>query len=420
MTRRPEWLPLVAVASVVILLLYARTLQFGLYWDDFDDLRPWTWSGLVSTFTGHYQPWERQEIIFYRPLTSVYFAVASTLFGFNTTALHVIPLCTLTIASTLIGMFIQREAGSLRAGVIGTILYATHPLTATAIGPWIANQYQGFVVIAVLSALLIWQSRAREGLRVAPALAVALVAAAWFKEDGLMLGPAILAVHVVRARIVGDVPMPSRRAVLMLLGITTALILWRALWLTSLFGYGLSEPWMMAANLSRAWRYALVWHTGPALLRLIVTLVKVALLIGAVWQIASRRRDAPARLVLAGLALMLMMDLPLALVSSENRWHVMGLAAVLITAGSVIAIPVRAQWAVVAVVATVFAAAASERIDGFAPCSRASLEHYKWVMTLPELPVEMHNWLATRDAACASGQFDHFTIPMRDLKWGER
>lgn len=159
MMRRswPHVLTMAAISVVAVLALYFRTLHFGFYWDDFDDLRPWTWPELASTFVGQYQPWAREGIYFYRPLTSVYLATATTVFGLNSVALHVIPLFTLSIAATLTGLFAHRETGSRSAGAIGSLIYAVHPLTATAVGPWIANQYQGFLVIAVLGALLIWR-----------------------------------------------------------------------------------------------------------------------------------------------------------------------------------------------------------------------------------------------------------------------
>lgn len=123
---------------------------------------------------------------------------------------------------------------------------------------------------------------------------------------------------------------------------------------------------------------------------------------------------------MTGAALMVVMNLPLGFVSSENRWHVIGLSTVLIITAALSALRRPLQWVVVVVVAGLFAGVATERINAFAPCSVDSREHYRWAMTLPELPRQMHDWLSTRDAACASGQFDPFTVPMRDMTWGTR
>lgn len=419
MSRRPAWLTFAAIAAIAVLLLYARTLHFGFYWDDFDDLRPWTWSDLGRAFVGNYQPWAREGIYFYRPLTSVYLAAATALFGLNSVALHVIPLFTLTIAATLTGAFVYRESGSREAGAIGTVIYAVHPLTAAAIGPWIANQYQGFVVIAVLSALLIWRSRA-DALRLTMPLTIALIAAAWLKEDGLLLGPAIVVLHAARATLTRDVPRPARRAVLSILGVTVGLIAWRALWLPSQLGYGLRDPLSMIANATRAWRYALIWQTGDAPWAPLLTLAKSGAVIFLAWRFMAGRRDESMRLAVAGFALLLVMNLPLAFVSSENRWHVAGLSVALIMTAALSALQRPLRWLAVGIVVALLAVSATARIDVFAPCSAESLVEYKWATQWPELPKEMRAWLSTRDAACASGHFDAFSVPMRDMTWGKR
>ena len=57
MTSRRVWPFCAALAAIAIVALYAHTLHFGFYWDDFDDLRPWTWADLGRAFIGPYQPW---------------------------------------------------------------------------------------------------------------------------------------------------------------------------------------------------------------------------------------------------------------------------------------------------------------------------------------------------------------------------
>lgn len=420
MISRRDWFVISGVAVAVVLAMYLRTLHFGLYWDDFDDLRPWTWADLARAFVGPYQPWAREGIYFYRPLTSVYFASATWLFGLNATMLHVIPLLVISIAATLTGVFAQRETQSRAVGIMGTVIYAAHPLTASAIGPWIANQYQGLLVIAVLAALLIWQPLPRRELRLTPALCAAIIAAAWLKEDGLMLAPAILAVHAMRALITRDVPMPSRRAAGAFLGIAAALMLWRAWWLPSQLGYGAPEITAMAINVSRAWRYVFVWHSEAGWLGIALTIVKVAMSIAVLRLLIGHRHTPAARLAVVSLALMTVMNVPLSFVSSENRWHVVGLCAVLAAVSALAPLSRAARWVAFAAAVGIFAVSANQRIETFAPCSSDSLEHYRWAATLPELPAQMHEWLQTRDAACASGAFDHFTVPMDQMTWGQR
>lgn len=420
MTARRIWPAHAALGALVIVALYAHTLHFGLYWDDFDVLRRWSWADLGHAVTGDYRPWAREGIFFYRPLTSAYYALVSAVFGLNGTALHLIPFVTLTLASTLTGVYVERETQSRAAGLTGSLLYAVHPLTATAVGPWIANQYQGFLVIAVLSALIQWRALVHRGRDVDVWLVLALIGAAWLKEDGLMLGSALVAIQAARARVTHDLPMPSRRFAAGILTLTLSLVLWRAAWLPSQFGYGVPDAWSMVANLSRAWRYALVWDTGSAPLSTVLTLAKSAIAIGAVALVVRRRREPAARVALTGVVLIAVMNLPLALVSSENRWHVVGLGAVLIASAVLSTVRRRLRWALLAITVALFAASSWERIAAFAPCSAESLEHARWAMTLPELPVQLHAWLSTRDAACRAGHYDEFAVPMRELTWGRR
>ena len=90
MTKRPMALVCVLVLAAVV-LTYGPTLSYGLYWDDFEVLRPWSTADVLSTFTGAYRPWD-PSVAFYRPLTAVYYALISTLWGFNAVPMHVIPL----------------------------------------------------------------------------------------------------------------------------------------------------------------------------------------------------------------------------------------------------------------------------------------------------------------------------------------
>ncbi len=421
MTRRGWWGCLV-LAALAVLVLYAHTVHFSFYWDDFDDLRPRTWRDLASAFHGHYQPWAREGIYFYRPLTSVYLATATWLFGLDATRLHLIPLVVLTAAATLAGLVARRITRDDRAGAITALLFAVHPLTATAIGPWIANQYQGFLVIAVAAALLLWQRQAERERGLTPALAIVIVAAAWLKEDGLALGPALLAVHLARAHITRDVPPPSRRMIGGVLGLAVALVLWRAVWLPSQVGYGVPDAAAIVANLSRAWRYALVWHVSGASIGWSLSLLKAAVLLLAIVAVIRARTTAAARLIVTGLALLCVMNLPLGLVSSESRWHVISLCVVLITAGAVLSVPVTAttRWLGAALIAAAFAWGARERIDQFATCAAETRLHDPWAAALPELPPELHAWIVARDAACAAGATPVFTRPMTSMTWGAR
>ena len=224
--------------------------------------------------------------------------------------------------------------------------------------------------------------------------------------------------HLARARWTRDVPAPSRAMITGLITLAAVLVLWRACWLPEQLGYGVLAASQLAANLTRAWRYALLWHVGAAPLADAITLVKGAILIGAIG-ITFRRRPA-APLIVTGGALLAVMNLPLAFASSENRWHVVGLCAVLITTGALLHLPPRRRWLAAVIVVGAFSAGSWERTSAFAPCSADTLAHNQWALSLPDLPVELRAWIGSRDAACASGRYDAFTVPMRDMRWGTR
>lgn len=422
MTRPTVAIALTAI--VVVLALYARSLWFDFYWDDFDVLRPWTWMDLRHAWTGDYRPWATEGISFYRPLTSVYYATLSTAFGFHAMPMHVVPLLTIATAATLAGVWVANETGRPGAGMAAAAVYAAHPLTAAAIGPWIANQYQGLLVIALLAALLTARNRRLASRRDWLALAPWLCVAAWLKEDGMLLAPAVVLAGWARAAVDRDAVRPAWRAWLIAAGVTTAFIAWRAYWLPSSTGYGVPDLASIAANLQRAPRYALVWQAAIYPPVWPIRLLKWAFVAGAAVVLWRSRTDAStrreARVIATGLAVVLVMNLPLGLVSSENRWHAVGLGAVLIAAGALATLSGRRLAMAAALTVCVLGADAWQRIDAFAPCAADTRSHDAWAAALDDLPAELRAWLRDRDVACAAGRYRPFSVPMQDLRWRAR
>ena len=424
MTRSRRPLAFVFAAAVVsVALMYARTLHYGFFWDDFDVLRPWTRGDLWRAWVGPYRPWE--PIAFYRPLTSTYYAAASTMFGFNALALHVIPLIALAVLAVLTARFVMRDTSNHTMAGIAAVLVSTHPTLATSMGPWIANQYHTFMTICLVAALLIWQ-RGRLGTtawwwRAAPWL----VAAAWFKEDGLLLPLALGLAQWWTASLApqSELARPSRRAWLALGALVVALIVWRALWLPSQLGYGWRTSGQMLANLLRAPRYVLLWQVGPPAVAWPAMAAKAAILVASVWVLVRARTAPGARLIVTGITVMVVANLPLMFVSSEGRWHLIGWGAVLMTAGAlgewIARVP---RWGWVASVAIVLALAASsvERVATFAPCSTESLSHDEEMAETPDLPPPLRAWISARAETCRTGHYTDFSVPMRDLTWGTR
>ena len=84
---RWAWLFLVALVAV----LFARTLRFGLFQDDYILARPWTWSEVLGTFHGPFDPTRYAEAYF-RPWASVSFALQWSLWGTNLWGYHLLNL----------------------------------------------------------------------------------------------------------------------------------------------------------------------------------------------------------------------------------------------------------------------------------------------------------------------------------------
>ncbi len=407
------------LAITAVLLMYGRTLGYGLFWDDFEVLRPWTGADIWHAWTGPYRPWDT-TVAFYRPLTATYYALISNTLGYDLRALHLIPLAAIAVLALMTSVFVMRETSSAVMAGIAAILVSTYPTLGTSLGPWIANQDHTFMAISLVAALLIWQ-RDRGGSRAwwwraAPWL----VAAAWFKEDGLLMPLAIGAAQWARAVIARDVPRPSRAAWTALAGLSIALIAWRTWWLPSQFGYGFRTPGHMIANFLRAPRYVLLWQVGAANVALPAAIAKAAILAAGAWVLVRGRESAGARLLITGSIVMLVANLPLTFVSSEGRWHLVGWGAVLATSGILgewIARAPRWGWPAAAAIMIALSASAFERIGTFAPCSADSRAHDAEMAEQAGLPAELRMWLSSRDAACAAGTFTPFDRPMRSLIW---
>ena len=67
--RRLQWC-LAAGVVVIVVLLYARTANEGLYLDDHHHVRQWTWSEVLGTFHGPFDPLGL-EPVYFRPLVVV-------------------------------------------------------------------------------------------------------------------------------------------------------------------------------------------------------------------------------------------------------------------------------------------------------------------------------------------------------------
>lgn len=403
----PVAMGLVAIAGV--LTIYLPSVRFDFYTDDFVSLRPWSSGILWRTFTGTWQDFPDAPG-FYRPVSTLYFAAAFYLFGLNSAPLHILPLLVVPLSGWLVGLFVWRETASRAAAATGALLYVIHPGTTTAVGPWIANQYHGFATICALVALLLWQRcRARPLAAWAPLL-IPLVLAGFTKEDALMLPLVIVIAQWTIARWTGTIPAPTRAVVLAALGLFAAMNGWRLLMLGEFGGYWWPEPRDLVLNLLRGPFYILLVHLGAPGWAATATAASLLCLVATavgVW----RDRSAPTtRVAFVGLVLLVLCNLPLILMTSMARGHLLTLGAVLMLTAGVMTL---GRWArrtrgrfvagvAFAVLVGTFIGTSRDRLQIYAPCSEDSRAGDIWVRgdMLPYIAPEFGPWLDARIASC--------------------
>lgn len=404
-------LPTLLVSAVLLVgAVYWHTLDYRFYWDDYATIRAWRIDQIQTALAGLYRPLTT-DAVFYRPLTSLYYALSFELFGLNTTALHAIPIVGLAIAAALVGTFLERETGSRRQALMGIAVFAMHPNVAGSMGPWIANQYQTFAAICALVGLVLWQ-RCRTG----PArgwwpLAVPCVAAALLKEEGLLLPLVFPAVQWVRARWLHDLPRPPVAVVAAAVALSTGLFALRYAMLGGIGGYNEEITLTrLVWNLGRAGIDVLIRERGLDALGLTVTAIKIGLLAAALTIVWRRANDVAAGIVLTGLTMGAILTLPLAIVSGPGRYYFVATSAVLMVAGVVNAGVRAAQSprarASLTLTAVVLSAAlllqTQDRIAQFAPCSAAKHDHdINEVIATDAVPAEVREWLMSPEWTCS-------------------
>ena len=322
---------IVAALSIglLILALYGRTLAYGLVWDDFAALRPRSLSALLAAWTG---PWDPGGVWpeFYRPASMALYASMYQLFGHHAMALHAANLAELFLASWMLRAFVRRETQSARLGLLAALLLILHPETPSSLAAWISQQFQLAALVVVLGTLLLWQRVRHDRGASWGWLLLPLTVGILFKEDVVMVAPALLAWQWIRARVVGDVPSPSRGACWIVAGWIAVYLAWRTIAIGGIGGYGWPAPDRLLLNVINGpvFAFAMQWIPSAHLVSVVIGagLAVVAVL---AWR---QRRDArpPLKaLALYGVALGLCANVPLVLVSGHTRLYLMILAATL-------------------------------------------------------------------------------------------
>src|SRR5262249_23651639 len=186
-----------AVSAVLTFVLYAPTLGYGFYYDDYHFVRPYTTQEVLRAFHG---PWDASgiETAYYRPLTICLYAERFAVLGLNARAYHAASLSLFVVAATLFAVFVAEISGTALAGLIAATAFVVHPGMPYSAVAWITNQMHLAELIVVLAALIWWfQVRSRGPWWWIPLVAFQ-AAAFMIKEDGIMLIPTIVALHILR------------------------------------------------------------------------------------------------------------------------------------------------------------------------------------------------------------------------------
>lgn len=422
---RLDW-PLALLAAAIVVPLYWPSLRFDLFNDDYLLLRPWPPEHLVGVLTG---PWfVANDPDYYRPVAIYIYKAMFWTFGLNTRALHVIPLVTMTVLAWLVGRVVRRETGSLSLGAVASGLYAIHPITVAAVGPWIVNQYQGVVSLMVLLTLLWWQRCRDQPWPHWIPLVIPITIGAFTKETGLMIPLMIIAVHSLRAWWLKDVRHAGTTIILAGAATFVGLNLWRLEALGTLhpplattiggtvqyFLRGPFDALFEPRNITTPW-WKYVFGASAAVL-----------VIAAGHAVVTRARNGIAALAITGLVILFAASVPTSLVYSRDRLTPHGTGAVLLlTAGAAtVWSRLRGRWRTAGVLAAAIPVAVSigiarDAVWRFEPCNTAWLENPAALFDEPrQPPPEMVRYLRIVRKPCEVERPPPFFRATSRITWG--
>ena len=417
-----------AIAAAGVIAGYGHTLGYGLRYDDYHTVRPWTLGELLQVLHGTWDP-TGIEPVFYRPLSAWWYAVRFQLFGLDAVLPHAISLLGMILCAFLLGVFVWREQVGPRAALFAAGIYAIHPALVYAQGIWLTNQMHLLTSVTVLLALLFWQRVRTEPTlrRWWPILALQVVAFG-FKEDAIVLAPLLVLLTVVRALVVRDTPLPGWPVALGVVALTGGLFVWRYEALGNLGGYG-AVPGPERAWLNLKAGLASVLMLEPARRPWQVTASAFSKTILVAGGLLSLRRHRLTWLFLSGLAMAAIFNLPFFLVTKVEQYHLIALGAAIALAGGIEAV-IDSLVAVTAgrlssrVVALPFLVGAASFVPvtrdiagDFDPCSSFTLETDRVAMDWWVVPPEIQDWLKTKPKACEEGRPAALTSQLASATW---
>jgi hypothetical protein len=324
---------LAALAAVVTWAVYRDTLHYGFHYDDYSFLHPYPAAEVRRTFTG---AWDISgiHVPFYRPLTIAFYAARFDLLGLNAYAHHLLSLILFAHAAALAGIFAWRATASPSAGLLATVFVGVHPAMPYAAVVWGTNQMHLLALNIMLVAVLWWLVVRRRPLVWWMPLLLLAAAAFMVKEDGVMLLPAILALHWLRAMLV-ERDLRSVRWGFALIAVAwiAGLLALRSLALEQIGGYGVPSAERAWRNVSRGLYNLLTLSPADRPWQPLASWFSIAVMAGGLavqkWTPRGLRF-----LIAAGVTITVLFMLPFALVIKAEQLHLVATGASLILAGS--------------------------------------------------------------------------------------
>ena len=230
----------------------------------------------------------------------------------------------------------------------------------------------------------------------------AAAAAFLIKEDGVMLLPAILALHALRRRMLEPaLPAAPRGFVLASFVLLASLVALRSLALAGVGGYGwppVAQAWRnFEEGLVHVFRLVPAARPWQPLASAIATALPLAALL--VW----RRTSPAARCALAsGAVVALLFNLPFVFVTKGEQMHLVAFGASLVLGGSALAIADAfprarlAVWAAIAAGLLPFAAVSRDISRDFAPFGPIVRAHDRVVTEWGPVSEEIRGYLARK------------------------
>ncbi len=426
----------IAALVVCVVAMYHPVLSYGIWWDDYMDLRPQTADGVWRSLTGHWSVAGWQDN-YHRPLAAIHNALLFQVFGLNTVALHAVSLVGVTVIVLVLFSWARREvAWPLAAGI--ALAYLAHPVLPNSTVAWVGNQKHVFAMVCVTLALRLWvMRRASVRWRAWWPVAACAVAGFLYKEDTIMVLPALAALQAVRARVWRDVPPPSRALVLGIGGILLALVLTRL----ALFPYAEALD-LVLADEDFEWTGRVELALYPAVRALLMirydgdlmvtaTVFTAMLLIAGTLAALRRPQTTAGWLWTQGAILTAAFSLPLVVAPdfTTMRAHLLVLPASLMWVAGGMAIwdlvahGRAGQIATGAVLAVGVVLVASvtwmQMLHRYGPCGFEVEQFSSMTETWPEevIQADTKRWLAKRRQACADGRTPALWEEMDYVRW---